>query len=60
MTTLDGESKIAYTGSLRYGTISAQIPSGDIFIMNVNGLGNKKLTDFEIGPSMPIISPDGK
>jgi hypothetical protein len=56
---LDGESKIAYTGSLRYGTISAQIPSGDIFVMTANGLENKKLTDFEIGSSMPIISPDG-
>ena len=55
----DGESKIAYTGSLRYGTISAQIPSGDIFIMDANGSGNKKLTDSKIGPSMPMISPDG-
>ncbi len=55
----DGESIIAYTGSLRYGTISAQIPSGDIFIVNANGSGNKKLTDFKIGPSAPIISPDG-
>jgi hypothetical protein len=55
----DGESKIAYTGSLRYGTISAQIPSGDIFIMDTKGSGNKKLTDFKIGPSVPSISPDG-
>ena len=54
-----GESKIAYTGSLRYGTISSQIPSGDIFIMNANGSGNKKLTDFKIGPSVPMISPGG-
>ncbi len=52
--------KIAYTGSLRYGTISAQIPSGDIFIINADGSGNKKLTDFQIGPSVPSISPDGK
>jgi hypothetical protein len=55
----DGESKIAYIGSLRYGTISAQIPSGDIFIVNANGSDNKKLTDFNIGPSAPSISPDG-
>jgi hypothetical protein len=55
----DGESKIAYTGSLRYGTVSAQIPSGDIFIVNSNGSGNKKLTDFKVGPSAPLISPDG-
>jgi len=55
----DGESLIAYTGSLRYGTVSAQIPSGDIFIINANGSGNKKLTDFKIGPSAPMISPDG-
>jgi Tol biopolymer transport system component len=54
-----GESKIAYTGSLRYGTISAQIPSGDIFIMNLNGSGIKRLTDSKIGPSAPSISPDG-
>lgn len=54
-----GEPKIAYVGSLRYGTISAQIPSGDIFIMGANGSGNKKLTDFKIGPSVPSISPDG-
>ena len=54
-----GESKISYIGSLRYGTISAQIPSGDVFVMNANGSGNEKLTDFKIGPSAPTISPDG-
>jgi Tol biopolymer transport system component len=56
---MNGDSKIAYTGSLRYGTISAQIPSGDIFIINSNGSGNKKLTDFKIGASAPVISPGG-
>jgi hypothetical protein len=56
---VDGESKITYMGSLRYGTISAQIPSGDIFIMNANGSDNKKLTDFKIGASAPLISPGG-
>ena len=56
---IEGEPKIVYTGSLRYGTISAQIPSGDIFIVNADGSGNKKLTDFIIGPSAPSISPDG-
>jgi hypothetical protein len=54
-----GDPKIAYVGSLRYGTISAQIPSGDIFIVNADGSGNKKLTDLKIGPSVPSISPDG-
>ena len=53
------ESKIVYVGSLRYGTISSQIPSGDIFIVNANGSGNKKLTNFKIGASAPSISPDG-
>ena len=50
---------IAYAGVKRYGTISNQIPSGDIYIINADGTGNKKLTDYSVGPSKPVFSPDG-
>jgi hypothetical protein len=50
---------IAYAGVKRYGTISNQIPSGDIYIINTDGTGNKKLTNYSVGPSKPVFSPDG-
>jgi Tol biopolymer transport system component len=56
----DGDNPlIAYAGVKRYGTISNQIPSGDIYIINADGTGNKKLTNYSVGPSKPVISPDG-
>jgi Tol biopolymer transport system component len=56
----DGDNPlIAYAGVKRYGTISNQIPSGDIYIINTDGTGNKKLTNYVVGPSKPIFSPDG-
>lgn len=51
---------IAYLGSKRYGTISSQIPSGDIFLIDSKGQQQKKLTSYDIGAFKPIFSPDGK
>ena len=57
---LDGTTKVAYIGSGRYGTISSQIPSGDVYLINIDGSDNKKLTDYIVGCEKPIISPDGR
>jgi Tol biopolymer transport system component len=54
-----GSPFIAYAGVKRYGTVSNQIPSGDIYIINADGTGNRKLTNYSVGPSKPIFSPDG-
>jgi len=51
---------IAYLGSKRYGTISSQIPSGDIFLIDSKGQQQKKLTSYDVGAFEPIFSPDGK
>jgi hypothetical protein len=51
---------IAYLGSKRYGTISSQIPSGDILLIDSKGQQQKKLTGYDIGAFKPIFSPDGK
>jgi hypothetical protein len=51
---------IAYLGSKRYGTISSQIPSGNIFLIDSKGQQQKKLTSYEVGAFKPIFSPDGK
>jgi hypothetical protein len=51
---------IAYVGSKRYGTISSQIPSGDILLIDSKGQQQKKLTDYDIGAFKPIFSLDGK
>ena len=57
---MNGTTKIAYIGSNRYGTISSQIPSGDVYLINIDGSDNKKLTDYVIGCAKPTISPDGR
>ena len=54
-----GISLVAYAGVKRYGTVSNQIPSGDIYVINADGTGNRKLTDYDAGPSKPMFSPDG-
>jgi len=51
---------IAYMGSKRYGTISSQIPSGDIFLTDSTGEQQKKLTSYNVGGFKPLFSPDGK
>jgi len=51
---------IAYMGSKRYGTISSQIPSGDIFLIDSKGQQQKKLTSYDVGAFEPMFSPDGK
>jgi len=54
------KSFIAYIGSGRYGTISSEIPSGDVYISETGDSSISKLTDFNhVGASQPIISPDG-
>jgi len=55
----NGVDLVAYAGVKRYGTVSNQIPSGDIYIINADGTGNRKLTDYNVGASKPIFSPDG-
>ena len=52
--------KISYIGPYRYGTISNLLESGDLYIINPDGSENKKITDYEIGVSKPVFSPDGK
>jgi len=51
---------IAYIGSNRYGTISSQIPSGDVYITDFGGENTVKLTDYGIGAFKPMFSDDGK
>jgi Tol biopolymer transport system component len=51
---------IAYLGSKRYGTISSQIPSGNIFLIDSKGEQQKKLTSYDVGAFKPVFSPDGK
>lgn len=51
---------IAYIGSKRYGTISSQIPSGDVFLIDSKGEQQKKLTSYDVGAFKPVFSPDGK
>ncbi|MHB1346196.1 MAG: TolB family protein, partial [Candidatus Humimicrobiaceae bacterium] len=55
----NGISLVAYAGVKRYGTVSNQIPSGDIYVINADGTENRKLTDYDVGPSKPMFSPDG-
>ena len=54
------DQKISYIGPYRYGTISNLSESGDLYIINPDGSENKKITDYEIGVSKPVVSPDGK
>ena len=54
------DQKISYIGSYRYGTISNLSESGDLYIINPDGSENKKITDYGIGVSKPVVSPDGK
>jgi len=56
----DGQIKITYVGVKRYGTISNQIPSGDIYLSDLSGNNIEKLTSYEVGTFKPITSPDGK
>ena len=56
----EGLSKIAYTGSIRYGTIVNQSKGGDLYIINSDSSENIKITDYNIGVSNPIFSPDGR
>jgi Tol biopolymer transport system component len=52
--------KIAYTGVDRYGTIPYQFNGGDIYIINIDGSGQVKITDNEIDAAKPVFSPDGR
>jgi len=54
------DGKIAYTGVDRYGTIPYQFNGGDIYIINIDGSGQVKITDDEIDAAKPVFSPDGR
>jgi len=56
----DSTGKIAYTGVDRYGTIPYQFNGGDIYIINIDGSGQVKITDNEIDAAKPVFSPDGR
>jgi Tol biopolymer transport system component len=56
----DSAGKVAYTGVDRYGTISYHFNSGDIYIINIDGSGQVKITDDEIDAAKPVFSPDGR
>ncbi len=49
--------KICYVGAQRYGAVAYQKPSGDLFLINLGQAS--KLTDYGIGVSGPVFSPDG-
>lgn len=57
----DCNGQFTYVGSNRYGTISSQIPSGDIFTANIDGSSVKKLTEYNfVGASNPVFSDNGQ
>lgn len=55
----DSAAKIAYAGVKRYGTISNQFASGDIFLTDLKGENIEKLTTYEAGAFNPVFSRDG-
>lgn len=55
-----GHAKVAYIGSDKYGTVFNQTSSGDLYIINSDGSENTKITDYCIGASNPVFSPDGR
>lgn len=56
----DTVGSLVYVGVNRYGTISNQLNSGDIYIINIDGSGQDRITDYGIGAAKPVFSPDGK
>ena len=56
----DTAGNITYVGIGRYGTISSQLNSGDIYTINIDGSGQKRITAYEIGAAGPVFAPDGK
>ncbi len=53
------DARIAYVGVKRYGTISNQFASGDIFLTDLKGENIEKLTTYEAGAFNPVFSRDG-
>lgn len=51
---------IAYVGVERYGTIAADLNSGDIFTISIDGSGKNQITDYGIGAREPVYSPCGR
>ena len=56
----DDDIRIAYVGAKRYGTISNQFGSGDIYISDLKGEKIDKLTSYGAGAFNPVFSRDGK
>jgi Tol biopolymer transport system component len=51
---------LVYVGVERYGTVSNQFNTGDIFTINIDGSGKNQITDYGIGAAAPVYSPCGR
>jgi hypothetical protein len=51
---------LVYVGVERYGTISNQFNTGDIFTISIDGSGKNQITDYGIGAAAPAYSPCGR
>ncbi|MDD3521185.1 MAG: hypothetical protein PHU65_08150, partial [Actinomycetota bacterium] len=57
--TEDSDSVITYIGVKRYGTISNQFLSGDIFLTDFKAENIEKITSVDAGAYSPLFSRDG-
>jgi len=48
---------LVYVGVERYGTISNQFNTGDIYTISIDGSGKNQITDYGIGAAAPAYSP---
>jgi Tol biopolymer transport system component len=51
---------LVYVGVERYGTISNQFNTGDIYTISIDGSGKNQITDYGIGAAAPAYSPCGR
>lgn len=51
---------LVYVGVERYGTISNQFNTGDIFTISIDGSEKNQITDYGIGAAAPAYSPCGR
>jgi len=56
----DSIGDLVYVGVGRYGTISNQFNTGDIYTISIDGSGKNQITDYGIGAAAPAYSPCGR
>ena len=56
----DSIGDMVYVGVGRYGTISNQFNTGDIYTISIDGSGKNQITDYGIGAAAPAYSPCGR